>query len=152
MVNLKSRGMKNILVGIDFNEQTEELISKSIIFAKQLKAKLWLLHVASPDPEFVGYEAGPQFIRDNRADILWNEHKIISNYTKGIKQNGVDAEGLLIQGATIETILQESIKLDIDLIIAGFHEHNFFYNAFFGNTSIHIIKKSKIPVMVLPLY
>ncbi|MBT8394490.1 MAG: universal stress protein [Flavobacteriaceae bacterium] len=144
--------MKNILVGIDFHDQTEELISKSVEIADQLKAKLWLLHVASPNPDFVGYEAGPEFIRDKRADILWSEHKKISDYTKGIKEKGVDAEGLLIQGATIETILTESIKLDIELIIAGYHEHNFFYNAFFGNTSVQIIKESKIPVLVFPLY
>ncbi len=143
--------MKNILVGIDFHEQTEELISKSVNFAKQLQAKLWLLHAAAPNPDFVGFEAGPKFIRYERADILWDEHKKKSSYTNAIKEKGVDSEGLLIQGATIETILEESIKLDIDLIIAGYHDHNFFYNAFFGNTSIQILKKSKIPVLVFPI-
>ena len=143
--------MKNILIGIDFHEHTEDLISKSVKFAKQLQAKLWLLHAAAPNPDFIGFEAGPQFLRDERADILWDEHKNISRYTNAIKEKGVDSEGLLIQGATIETILEESIKLDIDLIIVGYHKHDFFYNAFFGNTSIQIIKKSKIPVLVFSI-
>lgn len=143
--------MKNILVGIDFHDKTEDLIQRSVEFAKKTKAKLWLLHVASPDPDFVGFEAGPQFIRDERAEKLWDEHKKLWEYTQNIEQQGVDADGLLIQGATIETILEESVKLDIDLIIAGYHEHNFLYNAFFGNTSIQIIKESKIPVLVIPL-
>lgn len=143
--------MKNILLGIDFHDKTEDLIQHSVDFAKKIGAKLWLLHVASPDPDFVGFEAGPQFIRDERAEKLWDEHKKLWKYTQNIEQQGVDADGLLIQGATIETILEESIKLNIDLIIAGYHEHNFLYNAFFGNTSIQIIKESKIPVLVIPL-
>ena len=143
--------MKNILVGIDFHEKTESLIQHSVDFAKKIKAKLWLLHVASPDPDFIGFEAGPQFIRDERAEKLWDEHKKLWEFTQKIEQKGVDADGLLIQGATIETILEESIKLNIDLIITGYHEHNFLYNAFFGNTCIQIIKESKIPVLVFPL-
>lgn len=143
--------MKNVLVGIDFHDKTEDLIQKSVAFAKQINAKLWLLHVASADPDFIGFEAGPQFIRDERADKLWEEHKQLWVIRQNIEQQGLDAEGLLIQGATIETILEESVKLNIDLIISGYHEHNFFYNAFFGNTSFQIIKESKIPVLVFPL-
>lgn len=143
--------MKNVLVGIDFNDKTDELIKKSVDFAKSLNAKIWLLHVAAPDPDFIGFEAGPQFIRDQRADKLWEEHKKLGELANNIEQQGVDADGLLIQGATLETILEESIKLDIDLIIAGYHEHNFLYDAFFGNTSLQIIKHSSIPVLVFPL-
>jgi len=48
-------------------------------------------------------------------------------------------------------IIEESKKLNIDLIIAGHHEHGFFYNAFVGSVSAQIIKKSKIPVLIVPL-
>ena len=143
--------MKNILLGIDFHDKTDELVAKTIDFMKQLNSKLWLLHVAAPDPDFVGFEAGPQSIRDRRADILWEEHRKISELTTLAEKEGIDAEGLMIQGATIESILEKSEKLNIDLIIAGYHEHNFFYDAFFGNTSLQIIRKSKIPVLVIPL-
>lgn len=143
--------MKNILVGIDFHEQSRKLISKSVEFAKLINGKLWLLHVAAPDPDFVGFKTGPQFIRDDRAEVLKEERRKLWNFTQEIEQQGIDADGLLIQGATIETILEETVKLDIDLIIAGYHEHNFLYDAFFGNTSVQIIKKSSIPVLVFPL-
>lgn len=143
--------MKNILLGIDFHDKTDELFAKTIDFMKQLNAKLWLLHVAAPDPDFVGFEAGPQSIRDRRADKLWEEHSKISDLTKIAEKEGIDTEGLMIQGATIESILEKSEKLNIDLIIAGYHEHNFFYDTFFGNTSLQIIRKSKIPVLVIPL-
>ena len=65
--------MKNILVCIDFHEQTKNLINKAAEIAKAFNAKLWLVHVAAPDPDFVGYDVGPQYIRDARADELKEE-------------------------------------------------------------------------------
>ena len=48
-------------------------------------------------------------------------------------------------------IMEEAKKLNVDIIIAGHHEHNFFYKAFVGSVSGKIIKKSKIPVLIVPL-
>ena len=48
-------------------------------------------------------------------------------------------------------IMEEAVKLKVDLIIAGHEEHNFLYKAFVGSVSRHIIEKSKIPVLIVPL-
>ncbi len=143
--------MKNILVTIDFVNNEKQLIDKAFQLAEKFKAKLWLLHIASPDPDFIGYDVGPQYIRDSRAEELRKEHKLLQEYTAVLKKKGVDSEGLLVQGATIEMIIEESKKLNVDLIIAGHHERGFFYNAFVGSVSAKIIKKSKIPVLIIPL-
>ncbi|MBT8306333.1 MAG: universal stress protein [Maribacter sp.] len=143
--------MKNILVTIDFVNNEKQLIDKAFQLAEKFKAKLWLLHIASPDPDFIGYDVGPQYIRDSRAEELRKEHKLLQEYTAVLKEKGVDSEGLLVQGATIEMIIEESKKLNVDLIIAGHHERGFFYNAFVGSVSAKIIKKSKIPVLIIPL-
>lgn len=143
--------MKNILVTINFDDKEKVLLDKAFQLAKAFGSKIWLLHIAAPDPDFVGYEAGPQDIRDNRAAELRKEHRLIQEYSNGLKEKGVDSESLLIQGATIEMIIEESKKLHIEMIIAGHHEHGFFYNAFVGSVSAKIIKKSKIPVLLVPL-
>jgi nucleotide-binding universal stress UspA family protein len=143
--------MKNILITIDFNKNEKLLIDKAFQLAESFDSKLWLMHIAAPDPDFVGYEVGPQYIRDCRATALRKEHKLLQEYATTLKKKGVDSEGLLVQGATIEMIIEESKKLNVDLIIAGHHEHGFFYNAFVGSVSAKIIKKSKIPVLIVPL-
>ena len=142
--------MKNILVTINFEKNEKLLIDKAFQLAESFDSKIWLMHITAPDPDFVGYEVGPQDIRDSRATKLRKEHKLLQEYSIGLKAKGVDSESLLIQGATIEMIIEESKKLDIDLIITGHHEHNFFYNAFVGSVSAKIIKKSKIPVLMIP--
>jgi nucleotide-binding universal stress UspA family protein len=143
--------MKNILVCIDFDDHTDMLIGKATELSQKFGSKIWLLHVAAPQPEFVTYEGGPQFIRETRATELRHEHKMLTDYSQQLRLDHYDAEGLLIQGATVETIFEESEKLNIDLIIAGHHEHSFFYNLFMGSTSGALLKRSKIPLLTIPL-
>ena len=143
--------MKNILVSLDFSEDTSTVVSKAIEQAQAFGAKVWLLHAAAPDPDFVGYEVGPQYIRDFRAKELREEHKELQELTEGIKAKGIDAEGLLIQGATVETIMSEAEKLQIDLIVCGHHEHGFFHKLFFESVSAGIIQQSAIPVMLVAI-
>ena len=143
--------MKNILVTLDFNKDEKLLIDQACQLAKPFDSKIWLVHIAAPDPDFVGYEVGPQYIRDSRATELRKEHKLLQEYTTKLKKNGVNAEGLLVQGATIEMVIEEAKKLNVDLIITGHREHSFFYKAFVGSVSAGIIKKSRIPVLMVPL-
>lgn len=147
---LNEYNMKNILVTIDFDVKTTLLIDNAHKLAKAFNSKIWLVHIAAPDPDFVGYEIGPQYIRDSRANDLREEHRQLQSYAKELNKEGIEAEGLLIQGATIEMIIQESKKLQIELIIAGHHKHNFLYNAFIGSVSRKIIEVSKIPILIIP--
>ena len=143
--------MKNIIVAIDFDKNEQLLIDKAFQLAKSFDSKIWLMHIAAPDPDFVGYEVGPQYIRNGRAEDLKKEHHLLQQYADKLNKNGIKAEGLLIQGATIEMVMEEAKKLNADLIIAGHRIHSFFHNAFTGNFSAEIIKKSKIPVLMVPL-
>ena len=143
--------MKNILLTIDFDNNEIVLIDKAIEIAAVFDAKIWLLHVVAPEPDFVGLDVGPQYIRDTRAEELKRERRLLADYTDVIKLENVSCEGILIQGATIEMILSEAQKLNTDLIIIGRHEHNIMYKAFFGSVASGVIKKSKIPVMIVPV-
>ena len=143
--------MKNILVAIDFEDETKVLIDKAIEFGKMFGSKIWLLHIAASSPDFVGYESGPQYIRDSRAESLRKEHKMIQQIADDIKSLDMAAEGLLVQGATTETILKESAKLNIDLVIIGHHKHSTLYKIFVDDVDSEIISNSKVPVLIIPL-
>lgn len=143
--------MKNILVCIDFDDNEKLLIDKAYEFGKVFNSKIWLMHIAAPEPDFVGFEVGPQYIRDDRASELRSEHQRLQEYSSNLIKKGVDADGLLIQGATAEMVIEESKKLAVDLIILGHNEHGFLYKIFVGSVADDIINKSKIPVLLIPL-
>ena len=143
--------MKNILVTIDLENEASLLVDEAFKLAKRLGSRVWLIHIAAPDPDFVGYDVGPQNERDFRDEELKYEHGLIENYAHQLREKGIDAEGLLIQGATVETIVKEIEKLNIDLVVIGHHKHRFLYKAFIGNTDAALVNKSKVPVLVIPL-
>lgn len=142
--------MKNIMVTLDFKGAEEVLLAKAVELAQAFKSKIWLVHIAAPDPDFVGYEAGPDYIRDDRAKELRKEHRLLQEYTDTLKGQAIEAEGLLVQGATVETIFEKAKDLQIDLLICGHQEHGFFYNLVQGSVSSEIIKNAKIPVLLIP--
>jgi nucleotide-binding universal stress UspA family protein len=143
--------MKNILVTLDFEENEKQLIDVATQFAQSFNSKLWLIHITAPDPDFVGYDAGPQYIRDNRAKEIKKEHRRLEDYCRELEKQDIEADGILLQGATTEMIMKKSEKLNIDLIITGHRNRGIFYKALLGSVSSQIIKKSKIPVLVIPL-
>ncbi len=143
--------MKNILVTVDFEEKAVLLVEKAVEIAEKFNSKVWLVHIVAPDPDFIGYEVGPQYIRDSRAEELRKEHKLIQKYTQKLKDEGINAEGLLIQGATRDMILKETEKLKIDLIIIGHHKHGLLYKIFAGSVASEVIKHSTIPVLLVPI-
>lgn len=151
MSHFNANIMKNILVTIDFSENEKLLIDKALEMAKAFNAKIWLLHVVSPEPEFVGFGVGPQYLRDSRAAELRQEHRLIQDYTNMVKVENQECEGLMINGATIEMIMKEAQKRKIDLIIAGHHDHGILYKAFFGSVASGLIKKANIPLLLVPL-
>ena len=59
--------MKNIVAAIDFSERSEAVLRIASDHARAFEAHLWLVHVAAPEPGFVGYDGGPQSVRDNVA-------------------------------------------------------------------------------------
>ena len=143
--------MKNILVSVDFEKQAGHLVDRATELAKKFGSKIWLIHIAAPDPDFVGYDVGPQNVRDVRANELKDERRMLEKYSQQLKEKGIEAEGMLIEGPTVAMILRMVDKLNIDLVIIGHHKRNYFYKAFAGNTDISLINQLNIPVLTVPL-
>lgn len=144
--------MKNILIPIEFDINTQKLIDYGSELAKKFESKIWLIHIAAPEPDFVPYTSGtgPNDERKKRASELKTERKRIQEYTKTLNKKGLDSSSLFVQGQTIKTIMQKVDKLNIDLIITGNNKHSFIYKLFIESVSNEIIKKSKIPVLLIP--
>mgnify|MGYP000297774083 CR=1 FL=1 len=142
---------QNILVALDLNEPTVELLLYAEEIAKRFDAKLWLVHIAAPDPDFVGYEPGPQYVRDYRAEELRKEHQQLQDLARTFENNVIQAEGLLIEGATTEMIVGECKKLNIDLICMYHHQHPWWQELLGSHTDFHVIEKTKVPVLTVPI-
>jgi len=143
--------MKNILVPIDLSEFTPEVLGHAERQARMSSAKLWLMHVELPDPEFVGYEPGPQHCRDDVAGDLRAEHRRLEEMVASLKRSGVDATPLFVRGDTVDKIVEHAEKLPADLIVIGSHGYGWFKRAWLGSVSEGVLRKAKRPLLIVPV-
>ena len=139
-----------LLGALDLSQATLPVVDVCRRVAKRMHAEVFLLHVADPDPDFVGYEAGPGVVRDHIARKFRHEHHTLQNHADRLRQAGVNATALMIQGPAIETTLNEAERLNIDLIIVGSHGRSALFDIIAGSVSMGILRKSVVPVLVVP--
>ncbi len=144
--------VKTILAPIDFSDVTGDVIQTAGQIAKAFHASLYLLHVAPPDPYFVGYERGPQTVRDSVAQEIRKGQYYLQEVEAEAKDMGVDVHALQVQGATLEKILKESERLKADLIVLGSHGRGALQKLLVGSVVEGILRKAPCPVLIVPSF
>lgn len=140
----------NLLTAIDFSDSSQIVIEKVKELATALSAKVWLLHIAEPDPDFVGYEVDTPVMREVTAERFRKEHRQLQQLSDDLRSKGIDCTALLIQGPTVETIINETSKLSIDMLILGSHGKGVFKRLLIGSISEEVLHKSPVPVLIVP--
>jgi nucleotide-binding universal stress UspA family protein len=139
-----------LLIAVDLSDATDKILERIKDFASKINPKIWIVHVVQPDPDFVGYEVGPKTERDFIAKKFHEKHTKLQTVAKELKEKGLDTTPLLLQGATVETILEEADDINADMIIVGSHGRGMMYNIFIGSVSKELLKHSKRPVLIIP--
>lgn len=144
--------MKKILVAINIEKNADRLLGKAEEIAKAFDSKVWILHVSEPDPDdFLGLEAGPQFAQDKRVENRKKEKELVKKLATRLKEKNIEAEGVHLEGSTVKMIKTAVRDLDADLVIAGHHRRNFFYQMFVGSIEQDLMEDLKVPVMLVPV-
>ena len=143
----------NILVAVDLSSASPKILHYVKTLALNLSAKVWLLYAEKPDLGFVGFGPGrPQSVLDQVADEFEKKRKELQDETDKLKNSGIDAEALLVQGVAVEVILDEAGKLKTDLIVVGSHGHGTVYHLMVGSVSEGVLHRSTCPVLVIPTH
>ena len=144
--------MKKILVAINKEKNAGRLIAKAEEIARAFNSRVWILHVSEPDPDdFLGLEAGPQFAHEKRLKNRKKEGELITRLAAELQERNVEAEAMQLQGSTAKLIKAQIKELNADLLIAGHHKKNFFYQMFVGSMEQEIIDDVRIPVLLVPV-
>lgn len=139
----------SLLVAVDFSAVTERQVAAVERLATAGRA-IHVLHVAEPDPDFVGFEGGPDTVRDQIAAEFRQEHQEVQALAARLRDAGFDATGLLVQGPTVATILEQAERLAAHAIVVGSHGHGALFDLVVGSVSAGVIRKARVPVLVVP--
>ena len=142
--------MKTIVAALDFSDVTNDLLEVARKMALAHQATLYLLHVEPPEPDFVGYEPGPEHVRNSVAQEAIRHFKEENTFRNELRAAGIDAHSLVIQGPTAEKVVSEAESLNAEMIIIGSHGHGPVYRVVMGSVGQAIITHADCPVLIVP--
>ncbi len=143
--------VKTILVPVDFSDVTSRVAEAASSMATAFQARIILLHVEEPEPDFVGFEAGPQPVRVVVAQEMKSFHQQLDALKSLMSQGGTrDVTAFHVQGPSVEKIVQESATHGADLIVIGSHGHGALYHLLVGSVATGVLKSAACPVLVVP--
>ena len=144
--------VKNILVAIDSCETitiASPIMERTLELASAFSSKVWILHIV-PHPRQPPFNVDNNTLRQEVAVELRHEHEFLQHLALCLRDRDVDANALLVEGATIRTILKEAERLDIDLIVVGCHKHGVIYGALVDVTEEGLLSNCSRPIMFVP--
>jgi nucleotide-binding universal stress UspA family protein len=139
-----------ILAMIDFSDVTPSVVASAARLAQAMDAELLLLHIGQPDPDFVGYEVGPDTVRQDVARELKDEHRRLAELAESASSTGLSCRGLMVQGPTVETALEQAQRHSATWIVLGSHGHGALFNLLVGSVSEGVLHGANCPVVVIP--
>lgn len=148
------KGVKKILVPVDFSECSKNAFFYALDIAKENKAEIFLLHVIDVElvaklsdlglcPE-VDIKKGIE--RDTRAEL----ERMMSE--AGRKGRGIRIQEMVDEGIPFIQILKKAKDLEVNLIVMGsFGTSSPMRRLLFGSTVELVLKGVRIPVLCVPL-
>ena len=95
-------------------------------------------------------ESNDTFVRDTRAGELREEHRKLQELANGLRERGIATKALLIQGRTVEKILDEAARSGAETIVIGSHGHGALHRVLLGSVSEGVVRSAACPVHVVP--
>jgi nucleotide-binding universal stress UspA family protein len=140
-----------ILVPLDLGPTTAPVLAAVRRIAARDDAQVFLLHVAEPDPAFVGYEAGSEGVRDQVAHEYRAQHRELQAHAEALRAGGIAATALLIRGPTAMTILREAQRLPADLLVMATHGRGAMFDLLVGSVSHAVLRGTSVPLLLVPV-
>jgi nucleotide-binding universal stress UspA family protein len=141
--------IKNILVPVDMSPATGRIVAYACAMAALFHSSVCLLHVTMPDPDFVGYKPGPQYVRNMAFQNICVERKQFYKIKEQFTACGITVKAIIIQGEPAGKILREAKRNKSGLIIMGAHLHGKLYTALFGSVGETVLRKIPCPILVV---
>jgi nucleotide-binding universal stress UspA family protein len=135
---------------VDFSPVTERVVDAALELLGDRGGRVLLLHVAHPEPEFVGYEVGPQGVRDQVAEEFRGQRRALQEVAERFRAAGVETTPIVVQGGIVDTIIEQARHVEARFIVVGTHGRGAVVGFLIGSVSEGLIRRSPFPVLVVP--
>jgi nucleotide-binding universal stress UspA family protein len=92
----------------------------------------------------------PMIMQNPSPEAFEKQYTQLHEMCESLVKFGVDATVDQLVGASMDTVLAETEKLQADLIIIGSHRHSTFYKLLIGSVTEDVLQRARCPVLVVP--
>ena len=172
-MNIPNVSIKRILYATDLSEHALQAFAYAVSLANHYGAEIDLLHVLtevpSLDSKVVGYigsdrweEIKQRHMQDARESLtgkLRNNPAIqeaLDRFSKDAKGDleesaKITDKVLVMRGNPVDQIVGQAEERNCDLIVMGSHGHGNLTEAMLGSTARRVLRRSRVPVLVVRL-
>lgn len=125
-------------------------MERTLELAKAFSSKVWILHVV-PRLQEPPFNIDRDTLRQEVETERHREHQLLLHMAQSLADHDIDAEAFLVEGKIVSTILNQSDRLDIDLIVLGCHKHSLLFGALMDVTEESLLSKCARPIMIIPV-
>lgn len=158
--------MNKILVAVDFSRGTGRLVSQAEELGKAVGGKIWVVHVTSDalqtayaatpffdfSFEYIGTPVGDvEMARELCAEEYKKEHESLLNISARMREEGMDAQAMLLKGNAAELILEKAEDFGVDIIVMGSHGHGMLRKMLVGSVTEAVLRKAPCSVLIVPV-
>jgi nucleotide-binding universal stress UspA family protein len=143
--------MMKLLAAVDLSKASGYVTEAVHRVALATDAEVYVLHTIIPLPGVAGPEFNPVTEQQELSERYLDERDQLNELVTQLVEADVNASALMAQGDPVKTILKQAERLDAELIVVGSHGHGMMFDALVGSTSGGILRKSTIPVLVVPV-
>jgi nucleotide-binding universal stress UspA family protein len=158
--------MKQLLVAVDLTDQADLLVDEAARLAKALRTKLWVLHVMPSEIQAMLLETSPftdytdgfggmpgdiQLARDLNAEEIKREHTQLLSISARLRNEGVEAQAILLRGSPARIIAAKAEELNADIIILGSRHHGRLHKTLLGSVSEYVMHHTRSNIMLVPM-
>ena len=140
-----------LLAAVDLSKASGYVIEAVHRVALATDAEVYVLHTIIPLPGIAGPEFNPVTEHQELSERYLDERDQLNELVSQLVEAGVNASALMAQGDPVKTIMREVERLDAELVVIGSHGHGMMFDALMGSISAGILRKSTIPVLVVPI-
>jgi len=126
------------------------IVEKTLELASSCSSKVHIIHVVPPSQQSP-YNVDSKVFRREIASELRYEHNCLQQLSKSMQDIDIKATAMLVRGSIINTVLHESERLAVDLVIIGRHRHGPLYSALMNGTDEGLLAKCNCPIMFVPV-
>ncbi len=140
--------MNTLLAAIDIANTHPGYLAYIESMAKQLSAKIWLVHVAQPHPDV--REINLQNVDRWESVTVSPEHQPLLDLARRMAATGLDATPLLLQGPVVECLLEIARDVAASMILVNSQGHGPLYDLVIGSVAEGVSGNAICPVLWVP--